>query len=207
MICAPKYFGSSTSFSSRYDSWRRVCWMIGHRCPVAQNQTEYRNQQNHFENRFTTNPFGDGPMKAISLLFVIAISMLLVGCSKKPSGPSYAEAVATYQAEVALLDSLQAKVDALIAKHGAARAAIKEKYAKMLSDGQSMIDNIELTGRGASSLERIESQQAELRKVQSIEFNTAQRAFDRESAPIVAELAQQKKRAATARSIRDALSK
>lgn len=143
-------------------------------------------------------------------LLAVTIALFACGCSSEtsqPTGPSYAEAVATYQAEVALLDSLQAKADALKAKHDAAKAAIIEKYAKMLSDGQSMIDNIELTGRDASSLERLQSQQAELREVQSIEFNTAQRVFDRESAPIVAELAQQKQRVATAKSIRDALSK
>jgi outer membrane murein-binding lipoprotein Lpp len=39
-------------------------------------------------------------------LAVVFASLLLVGCSQKPSGPTYAEAVATYQAEVALLDSL-----------------------------------------------------------------------------------------------------
>jgi len=39
----------------------------------------------------------------------VALCVLLAGCSSEPAGPTYAEAVATYQAEVALLDSLRSE--------------------------------------------------------------------------------------------------
>ena len=42
-------------------------------------------------------------MRSLAAIFA---SLLIAGCSQQPSGPTYAEAVATYQAEVALLDSL-----------------------------------------------------------------------------------------------------
>lgn len=43
------------------------------------------------------------------LFTTIALCALFAGCSSEPSGPTYAEAVTTYQAEVALLDRLEAK--------------------------------------------------------------------------------------------------
>ena len=42
-------------------------------------------------------------------LVVVFASLLIAGCSSEPAGPTYAEAVTTYQAEVALLDRLEAK--------------------------------------------------------------------------------------------------
>lgn len=51
------------------------------------------------------------------LISIVLFALVACGCSTEPAGPTYAEAVATYQAEVALLDSLLAK-----------RKAIEDEY-------------------------------------------------------------------------------
>lgn len=44
-----------------------------------------------------------------TLISIALFTLVACGCSSEPAGPTYAEAVATYQAEVALLESLLAK--------------------------------------------------------------------------------------------------
>jgi hypothetical protein len=72
-------------------------------------------------------------------LLALSIALFACGCSPavvEPTGPTYAEAVATYQAEVALLDSLEAKVDAIHARHKERLNACRKDSIGLISESE-----------------------------------------------------------------------
>jgi outer membrane murein-binding lipoprotein Lpp len=149
-------------------------------------------------------------MRTLAIVFA---SLLLAGCSQQPSGPTYAEAVATYQAEVALLDSLEAKLKAEDAEHEKKMSAIRELYTKDLP---------------AVSMSQIERDVQSLPKddVRKLFDSVSQEAFEAADQPekfrqfclverhrrlvasskIETEIAEQRLRVEKAKSLRDAMS-
>lgn len=83
-------------------------------------------------------------------LAVVFASLLLAGCSSQPSGPTYAEAVATYQAEVALLDSLLEKRKAIEKQYDTemadllARSAFSDEYTRAILDARGKVIGMNL---------------------------------------------------------------
>ena len=73
----------------------------------------------------------------VALLSIVAVSVFvsLIGCSEpapKKSGPSYADLVTVYNAELQALDRLERKREELIAKHEAALKPSTDDAAKAL---------------------------------------------------------------------------
>lgn len=68
------------------------------------------------------------------LFAIVVLCALIAGCSSEPSGPTYAEAVATYQAEVALLDSLRGDMARLEAERAKEVDRLKKLCGPLLSD-------------------------------------------------------------------------
>jgi len=145
-----------------------------------------------------------------TLISIALFTLVACGCSSEPAGPTYAEAVATYQAEVTLLDSLQTQMDAAKAKHKSALAEIDEKFNPQFRKIRTLSDDIELNNRtaaGGETLMRLELQKQEMEKVRSALYDDAHRAFGNETGSLVGELAEQKQRVESAKSLRDSLSK
>jgi len=146
-------------------------------------------------------------------LLALSIAFFACGCSPapvQPTGPTYAEAVATYHAEVALLDSLEAKLADAKSKLEAERAAIKSRFEAE----QKKSDEHELfIFNGFSDPEKAKPHLAEnqehmnsMRSIRDKESALAVSNYKRVADPLVAEIESQRASVAKAKAFRDSLS-
>lgn len=144
---------------------------------------------------------------------IVFASLLIAGCSSEPPaspGPTYAEAVATYQAEVALLDSLQSQLEAADAKYRDEIAACSARFERVREECDEMDIYIRRGFRDqANAKTHLEENNAHLqlaRDVYSQESKNASNEFSGVSAPLKAEIESQKTRVENAKVARDQLS-
>ena len=84
-------------------------------------------------------------------LFIWSVGLaVLVGCSQPETGPSYAELVVTYNAELEALDRLEAKRAKLVAEY---TAAMKPPAGDTLSHLQGLLDSARELQEGGVNLD------------------------------------------------------
>lgn len=142
-------------------------------------------------------------------LAVVFASLLLAGCSTEPAGQTYSEAVATYQAEVALLDSLNARMSSMIATNEIEEKTINDKYDKQIKDAESFGETI-ATGFNDKAiaeghLAKNDQHIANLRSIKQRQIAFAQQTFSEKSGPLAAEINEQKTAVEMAKKLRDSL--
>jgi outer membrane murein-binding lipoprotein Lpp len=146
-------------------------------------------------------------MRTIAAVFAVA---LLAGCSSEPSGPTYAEAVATYQAEVALLDSLQVKLEALEAAHQKDISETRE-LCRGLVDKSEMDSSVKLLSSASQDyLTQVVETKGD-RDDSRLSFDrmvaSSQRLHNLKANEIKSEIELQRKRVESAKALRELLTK
>jgi hypothetical protein len=167
---------------------------------------------------------------ALLSVFAVSVFVCLIGCSEpapEESGPSYADLVTVYNAELQALDRLERKREERIAKHEVALRPSTEDAAKALAatlssakevGKQSNLDGVadpnELLDRAVEHAEKAQDLSSRLlesvssaaepteEEIQKQAELTEQ--FDRDLAVIDKQIAEQKVRVDRARATRDA---
>jgi outer membrane murein-binding lipoprotein Lpp len=144
-------------------------------------------------------------MRTLAAVFAVA---LFAGCSSEPSGPTYAEAVATYQAEVALLDSLQANLVSLEVAHQKDIAETRE-LCRGLVDNSEMDSSVKLLSSASQEyLTQIVETKGD-RDDSRLSFDrmvaSSQRLHNLKANKIKSEIELQRKRVEAAKALRESL--
>jgi hypothetical protein len=145
-----------------------------------------------------------------TILAIAATCLFFTGCSREPVGPTYAEATAAYQSELAILDSIQAKIDAMKLRYEKSVIETKKIMEPEIAKSEEWTETIfnefndpkMATEKAAESNEHTKNLRAMLQK----SLATSAKNYTTSMAILSSDLESQTTRVREAKKIRDAIS-